>query len=394
MVDERSAVNQTGSGQADGAGVSRRKLLKAASVALGGIALASCTRAETPEAATPTSAAGGAEGTAAAGGATGEALGAPETTDISFAVSNPNYASQAVYYIAEEFGFWEDQGFSSMRVDNLDQPIQAVLTGGATFGAADTDETILAVQDGADVRALGCIRDRELVLVALAPGVETPQDAMGQPAIIYTPGTRNFNARADILRDWGLGNPEEDLELVELSGGSDAWLQALLAGQAAIATLFSRHIQSVLDAGGTVLPPVLLDVPQEVLVASTEFIEANPNTIANMWVAQIRARDVWYDQNRVDEVLELMRDRNFEITDEFVQAHAQQVEQWSPDGGFRMSSAAAFIKQMVDVDLVPSDFRYEDFMDLGALHAAQASLGRSVWPPPADESEMSRFNLI
>ncbi|MQA86638.1 MAG: hypothetical protein GEV03_18890 [Streptosporangiales bacterium] len=369
-----------------GGPVSRRQLFAAGGLSAMGVALAGCTGSGDDS--------GGDAPAPGAGAGTLKEMGPPETTSITFAIGNPNYASQAPFFIGMENGYYEERGFTDVEVRNLEETIQAVLSRGATFGIADTDEAALAVKDGAAIRAIGCGRDRETVLMALAPGIKNPSDLAGKKAIMFTPGTRNFNVRAEILRAWGLRDPAEQLEIVELSGASDAWVQALLSGQVAATTAFQRHIAQLRREGATVLPARIVNVPQEVMIARQDFIEQNPNTVANMWMAHLQSMGVYFDFSKMNDVLDLMRENDFEITDDFVEGHASQVEEWSPNGGFRMAEMAAFLQEMKSEDLIPADFKYQDFMDLTGLHQAQQALGIGPWPPNEDVGVMTKYELL
>lgn len=362
---------------------SRRNLLAGGGLTAMGLALASCTS----DSASSTSDAKAAKNKTAK-------VGEPEVDSISIAISNPNYASQAPFYIGLDKGFWEAEGFKKFSVRNVDAPIQTVVAKGTQFGIDDTDATAAAVSKGTPLRMIGCDRDRESIIMALGPGIKTPADAMGKKAIMYTPGTRNFAVRAEMLKAWGLSYPAHQLQIVELSGGSDAWVQALLSKKVAVSAAFLRHIPQLQKAGATILPPREVNVPQEAIIAREDFIKANPNTVAHMFIAYLKGVQVYYDYNQFDYVIKLMKDNHFDIPDSFIPGHPSQVEEWSNNGGFRMAEMEEFIHEMKQDKLVPDDFTYQDFTDFTGLHQAQQALGLGMWPPPTDLGTFTKFNLL
>lgn len=364
---------------------SRRNLLAGGGLTAMGLALASCTS-------------GGGESTSGAtkagNGKAPAKLGPPEVDTISFAIGNPNYASQAPFYIGIDKGFWKAEGFKNFSVRNVDQPIQTVVAKGTQFGIDDTDATAAAVEKGTPLRMIGCDRDRESIIMALGPGIKTPADAMGKKAIMYTPGTRNFAVRADILKAWGMSDPAHQMQIVELSGGSDAWVQALLSKKVAVSAVFLRHIPMLTKAGATILPPKEVNVPQEAIIARQDFIKDNPNTVAHMFIAYLKGVQVYYDYNQFDYVIKLMKDNHFDIPDSFIPGHPSQVEEWSNNGGFRMAEMEQFIHEMKQDKVVGANFKYQDFTDFTGLHQAQQALGMGMWPPPTDLGTFTKYNLL
>lgn len=374
--------------------LSRRSFLKAGGASALTALLAACGRgAPTEPPVAPTAASDTGSQTAALDLGGRKPSAPPETTEIICGPSNPNYATQAIYWIAQELGYFEEEGFKKVEIITANENFAGVVGGSLTFADVDSSDVFISAMENVPVTMLGTWRDREWQILGLSPTVKTPEDLKGGKMIIGTPGTREYGMRVDAIKRWSKGtvDPETEMEPISISGASDAYNQALLADQVKLALQFPRHVKSIRQAGGDIILSGWLEIPQEGLIANDSFIEKNPQTVVNFLRATLKARAVWLNHDRKDEILAMMKKNNFTITPDFEEAYFVEPEQYALNGGFRMQAMYNYLKQLSDLDIVPATMKYQDFTNLDFLHQAQKELYGTQWPPPEDKSLLSLY---
>ncbi len=374
--------------------VNRRRFMGIAGGASAAIAtlLSSC---GTP-AATPAAPAGGE--TAATSGAGGRLIdapeGKPETTSIVVAMDNPNYATQAQYYIARDLGFFQQEGFSKVEILTADDTFLGVVSGDITFANTDTDILINGVVNNQPARMICCNRDHEWQIIGLGSDIKAPADLIGKKVILNDPGTREWARSKAAISRWSNGEVDidRDCEGITVSGGSDNWNQALVSGQVSASIQYPRHVESVKKAGGTILLGGWNEVPQEAMTVNTDFAAKNPITVLNYLRAILKARAVWCDPTRKDEVIALLKATNqFNFREGFERAYFVEPEQYSIHAGFAMQSMNSYLTDLGSYGLVPEGMRYEAFADLSFLHKAQKQILGTTLPSATDQSLLTLY---
>ena len=374
-------------------GMSRRSFLKAGGVSMLSAILAGCASKAPAVVATvaPASAQGQNQGGNALAGRKPSAP--PEVTEITVGSANPNYATQAIYWIAKEKGYFDEEGFKNVEIITASENFAGIVGGSIHFGDVDSSDVFVSAKENVPVKMLGTWRDREWQILGLSPSVKKPEDLKGGKCILGTPGTREYDMRAAAIKNWSKGavDPEKDLDPIEISGASDAYNQALLADQVQVAVQFPRHVKSIRKAGGQVILGGWLEIPQEGLITHADFLAKNPQTVTNFIRATIKGRADWLNHDLKDEIIALMKKNDFNITPDFEEAYYVEPEQYSLHGGFRMQAMYNFIHQLAQYGTVPADLKYEVFTDLKPLHQAQTELLGNAWPPPKDQSLLSLY---
>lgn len=318
----------------------------------------------------------------------------PEVKTVSVGMDNPNYATQAIYWIAKAKGYFTEEGFENVDIITADEALQGVIGGSLTFANTDTDFIITAVLNNIPIRMISVHRDHEWQILGYGPDIKTPTDLKGKKGILGTPGTREYarNSRAIVAWSNGTINPDTDIENIEISGNSDAFNQALLSGQVSIAVQFPRHVKSIREAGGDIILGGWNEVPQEALATRQDFLQQNPNTVINFERALLKARAIWLDYSKRDEVIELLKATNqFNFREGFEEAYYIEPEQYSIHGGFNMQAMWNYLRSLSEFGIIPETVKYQDFCDLTALHTAQMQILGSQWPPKEDRSLLSLY---
>ena len=161
-----------------------------------------------------------------------------------------------------------------------------------------------------------------------------------------------------------------------MSGGSDARLQALLAGTVDAASLFPRHQAGLEAAGGKFLSQKLHSVPQEGFAAMGGWLADNEDT-AYAWArADIKARQWMFDPANKDESYKTMRGLGFDIPPEFEAQYKLELDQISPDGGFESADVMdKFVESLAVTGDLPEGLDWRKYIDMKYVWAGQEANG-------------------
>ncbi|GIU93138.1 MAG: hypothetical protein KatS3mg011_2044 [Acidimicrobiia bacterium] len=193
---------------------------------------------------------------------------------------------------------------------------------------------------------------------------------------------RNTFIQKKILRKLGL-DPDKDVQFVPTSGGSDARLQALLAGTVDAASVFPRHRAALEAAGGKFLYEELVPAPQEVHASMGPWLEENADTAQAFVLADLRARQWLFDPANKDQAYQYMIDLGYEIPPEFIELYDVELDQISPDGGFDLETMDPFLEELAQTGDVPPGVDWKKHTDFSFLWAAQEMLGIPQRPDPS-----------
>lgn len=305
---------------------------------------------------------------------------APDVLEsITVGINNPNYATQLAVVIADERGYFADEGITDVEIIETDEYIAGLIGGSLDIAQGDTDVLYGSAEASQeDLRYLGTYRNGEYQILGVAPGIEDPQDLVGKPVTGGDLEGRNTALIPKYLD--ALGVDPESVEMVPMGGNSDARLQALIEGTVAGASLFPRHRVPLEEAGGSFMYEEFEINPQEGVMATGEFIDNQCSTVIAFWNATLKARADMWDFDQAEELLELMRSRGFDIPDYFAELYDVEVEQVSEDGGFDAGEMDDLVAEQVDLGNLPADLDWRSYVDLRPLHAAQEAQGLPLNP--------------
>ncbi|MBJ6724357.1 ABC transporter substrate-binding protein [Geomesophilobacter sediminis] len=148
----------------------------------------------------------------------------------------PNSVSS--YYVADELGFFRDEGIKAEFVGVVPTPqlVAAVMAGKVDVGGAHANRTIAGISAGAKVRAVVAqsetTRERpHMVFVTLANSpIKAPKDLLGKRLAIMAFGGCNEYTPYEYLRKHGVANPKGKLNIVTTPPGKE--IDALRRGAA------------------------------------------------------------------------------------------------------------------------------------------------------------------
>lgn len=159
------------------------------------------------------------------------------------------YDKKVGYLVAEELGLFARHGLEVCYERSTHAPThnQGMLDGrwDMTLSSADT-MIARATRDGADfVLFMNVERGLDVRLVG-SPSIAGVADLRGK-RLAGDPGDSNYDLhRRKIMRDYGLGDDEYQVEII---GASKERLEALLAGRVAAAMLSSPYYQTAAEKG-------------------------------------------------------------------------------------------------------------------------------------------------
>ena len=295
---------------------------------------------------------------------------------ISMADFNPNYAAQWSWRLAQGLGYMEDVGIDEFEVFLTDEYMPGLIGGSVDIAHGDTSEFFGAgYASGLPVKMLSLYRDKEWWIMGVKKGINSFEDLRGGTITGGGLGGRNTWIMRQILKANGL-DPDKDVEMVPMKGGSDGRLKAVLAGVVDGASMFPRHKSRLVESGGKFISAELTLAPQEGFGVMGSWLDGNEDA-AYAWVhADIKARQWLFNPKNKDRAYKIMQDFGYDIPDEFVSMYDVELEQISPDGGWdNPKTMDDFVDGLKETQTLPADLNWRDYVDLKYLWAAQDALG-------------------
>jgi len=289
---------------------------------------------------------------------------------------NPNYATQWSYRLASALGYFKDVGIDNLEVTLSEEYMPGLIGGSLDITHGDTSVFFgSGDKSGLPITMVSLYRDKEWWIMGVRKGIETFDDLKGKKITGGGLQGRNTWIMKQVLIENGL-DPEKDVEFVPMSGGSDARLQALLAGTVDAASLFPRHQAGLEAAGGKFISQKLHSVPQEGFASMGTWLSANEDTAYAWALADLKARKWMFDPANKDQSYKIMRGLGFDIPPAFEAQYKLELDQISPDGGFESADVMdKFVASLAVTGDLPEGLDWRKYVDMKYVWAAQEALG-------------------
>ncbi|MGO4126914.1 ABC transporter substrate-binding protein [Inquilinus sp. YAF38] len=289
---------------------------------------------------------------------------------------SPNYADAWPTTIGTVKGYFKEVGITDLKATLTEEYIPGLVSNSLDMTHSDTDRALsAAIASNMPIKIIGVFRQRERWILAARKGIDTPADLKGKKVSGGALAGRNTWVLKQILIKMGL-DPDKDVEIVPMTGASNARQMAVISGTIDAAVLFPRHRAGVEQAGGKFIHDELFPAPQEAIVALGPWLTANEDTAYAWMVADIRARQWLFNRANKDEAYKIMREAGYEIPPAFEAQYQEELDMLSPDGGFDSSEVMdTFIAQLKESGDVPAEVNWRDHAELKYLWAAQDALG-------------------
>lgn len=289
---------------------------------------------------------------------------------------NPNWANCVLSELADVKGWFKEEGIDSKEIVIIDQAqiFPALIGGSLMLAQQDTDAIAAANAAGEPLYLISCYRDKEPWIFGIGPGYKTLADIKGKPLSGGAIGTRNENSLKEMIKR--LGGDPNDYQWVPIGGGSDGRVKAVIGGVIAGTLMQDRHVPLIQKAGGTILYNKREAFPQDAYVAHKSWLDKNPRTAIGFLKATFRARQFAIDPKNKDEIIALMKSRNYDFPQEFIDTYEALLDIMSPTGNFSPDAMVNLLQAAVKAGTLKTLVDWKTFVKLDYQNQAFKELGR------------------
>lgn len=236
-----------------------------------------------------------------------------ELTDI--VVSEFRGINWSAAYVAEEMGYFEEEGLSVEWALYDDGPVafQGMHGGDSQFCLLSQEPVLKAQEEGLESSFVYAVLDTRLYGFVSNADIKTVADLKGKTIFAGMQGSAPYSFVSSILREGGL-DPEKDVTFVNME--YSASMAALEAGQiqASYINVDNRLEITSMDVN------ILVDTaneddavkylksevfPGEIVCATKQYVEENPETVQAFVNAISKATD-WMNEHSAEEIAELL----------------------------------------------------------------------------------------
>ena len=290
--------------------------------------------------------------------------------------------------IATEEMFFPQVGFEAANIIYTGETV-AALVGESVWVIQDESQvTWPAIAAGAgNIVMVGVEKDAQPWILAVDEDIQSAEDLPGVRISGGPPGDPWTTVAENVLTD-EFGIDPSEMEWVS-TPGSDARLEAMLAGELDAAILQPRHQTQLEEAGGQFLFFEWQDIAQEQWLVRQDFLDENRDAVCAFMDAQVQARQYLTagedgTENR-DEVVALAEERGVErVETDVADWPTWSNYNWTTDAGATAESLDAMQAFLTDQGgIIPEDFDWRDHVDFSCLWEAQERHGLPLNPDPA-----------
>lgn len=304
---------------------------------------------------------------------------------VKLAIDNDDFMNQMAWMIADE-NYWPKLGFTEKaEVVASDEYLAGLFGGDVWVAQGESDAIWAALAEGSvPMKIIGVEKDSEAWYLGIRKGVDKNNlrglKISGGPA-----GDRNIVVGEKILT--GMGVDPKSLQWVQVEGGSDDRLAALIAGNLDVAVLQPRHVIPLQKAGGQMIHQEFRQVPQEVWVVKAETMQKNRDAVCAYLEGRIAAKR-WASQGKdyadnQKAAVAIAENRGLKATEGDLSEWKLEMEgNWSLDGGSSLQSFDEWNQDLINNENVPKDFNWREHADFSCLTEVQKKLG--ITPNPGD----------
>lgn len=268
---------------------------------------------------------GGSSGSATSGETTAEVasgeIGPAETTDLTVAIPYPDSTMYSFYYVADELGYYEDEGLR-VRVITADNPIAAVVGGSAQVSVADSGAVVDAQRKDLGVSVLSGHFCRQNYSVAVQPDIRSVDQLDGKDIVLAgTTGDPQEFQREKVLADEGWDLSRVDAKTVYPGPDSATWREFFLDNKVALMPFYDDDRDALDRYGANIIVDTVRPWPNSWQIAKTDWLKDNPNTAVRFLRATMRAVQymtapaVGRVPENKDAVLDILEGRDLEVAD-------------------------------------------------------------------------------
>ncbi|HLI27135.1 MAG TPA: ABC transporter substrate-binding protein [Chloroflexota bacterium] len=211
-------------------------------------------------------------------------------------------------FVAEEKGFLAREGLQvETIVVNVRSSITSLITGAVDISFANAGDLVLAVEQGANLVAVGSGVERAPYQLIARPEIHSFVDLRGKKVAAAGPADAYTYVLRDILRHHGL-DPDRDVEFLFGSSSNDRFV-ALQAGGVDAALFVPPQDRELRERGFTVLAVTMDYYPQlqlSLTAVRRDWAEQNPEVLRHYLRARASASQWLNDPANRDEAIDIL----------------------------------------------------------------------------------------
>lgn len=308
------------------------------------------------------------------GSSNGEESSGDEKELTKITISEFRNISWVAAYIAEENGYFEEEGLDAEFALYDDGPIafQGMHGGDSQFCLLSQEPVLKAQEEGLKSKLIYCVLDTRLYGFVTSPDIESVVDLKGKAIFAGMQGSAPYSFVSSILREGGL-DPEKDVTFVNMDYGAS--MAALENGQiqGSYINVDNRVEVSQMDVNilvDTVRPEdaekyLKSEVfPSEIICTTEKFAEENPETVQAFVNAVSKATE-WMDEHSGEEIAEVLAPY-YEGTEQSVLAEKMDIlkESITQTGYIGEEEEMAVEEFCMGNGVITEQIPYEDIVDM------------------------------
>ena len=308
------------------------------------------------------------------GSSNGEESSGDEKELTKITISEFRNISWVAAYIAEENGYFEEEGLDAEFALYDDGPIafQGMHGGDSQFCLLSQEPVLKAQEEGLKSKLIYCVLDTRLYGFVTSPDIESVVDLKGKAIFAGMQGSAPYSFVSSILREGGL-DPEKDVTFVNMDYGAS--MAALENGQiqGSYINVDNRVEVSQMDVNilvDTVRPEdaekyLKSEVfPSEIICTTEKFAEENPETVQAFVNAVSKATE-WMHEHSGEEIAEVLAPY-YEGTEQSVLAEKMDIlkESITQTGYIGEEEEMAVEEFCMGNGVITEHIPYEDIVDM------------------------------
>jgi taurine transport system substrate-binding protein len=221
---------------------------------------------------------------------------AAEFKGATLGMPAPSWSTRLPVAVAEEAGFFKAENIEVRAVVASGGPLMMalLLSGHAEMVMSGANAVAQAISRNAPISIVGGVRNRMDYALIGSKGYKSLKDLKGKFIGVTGVGSLGEFVTLESLRRSGLVR-DRDYTVVYIEGGPAARMAALRTGRVVAVPLTPGQRVVMTEEGFPVLleiGDVLPELPSTVLVATKQFINANPNTLVKILRALGKSMDL------------------------------------------------------------------------------------------------------
>ncbi len=244
------------------------------------------------------------------------------------------------------------------------------------------------------------VQDVDNWYLCAAPDIQTPEDLIGGQFTGGEVGNAWNVVGAKIMQE-ELGIDPAEVEFVSVGGGSDAWVEALLAGQVDAAMCQPRHMPLMEEAGGNLLYQEQVNIATEMFLVMRDTWENHQDAVCaavggmfdfRQWMLDSEEDD-WSD--RMPELTRLLEDAGYDTSEAGldIERYWETTQQLT---GFSWTMTLGTPAEAMDLQYdvlsreggeggeISADFDWREHVAYDCVWEKQEAAGLPLVPDPSD----------